>query len=149
MSLLKEAGIGIFVVFPGFFFHIGGKTVYQNLAKFGLFVEAIFSLPRGAYAPLTNISANLVVTRKGKAKPIFVAELAADQSSMSTLIENFIYKREGQEPELGVIVEPASFRSCETSITECKISRISQKAGLTKYKSSMDKNAMVIITFNN
>ncbi|MEA2271173.1 MAG: hypothetical protein QOC64_3783 [Solirubrobacteraceae bacterium] len=48
---LTPAGIGLFVVGPGFLMRPGPGTAVANLARFGLAVELLASLPRGIYRP--------------------------------------------------------------------------------------------------
>jgi hypothetical protein len=79
--LLRRGGVGLFVVAPGFVMRPGPGTVFPNLPRFGLGLEALVALPRGAFLPDTGSGRFLVaLSPKPPAEPI-IGTLGADGGS--------------------------------------------------------------------
>ena len=128
--LLESSGVGFFVTSPDFMWQRGGRTVFANLARFGLFVDAALALPSGTFSPVTQIQGLLVVIRREKPARLFVGELTSDPSSSGVLLKNLKSRREGKVPQLGALVDLQSFRSFQTLVAECEIDRIARTLGL-------------------
>ena len=101
---LKQDGVGIFILPPNFFFE-SYNSVYKQLFDFGLYVKSILSIPAGSYFPLTNIDLLLIMVSKQETKDYFIGKITNDQSERSILISNLKKRKEGKEPELGMLVE--------------------------------------------
>ena len=129
---LKHEGIGIFILSPSFFFE-SFSSVYNHLSDFGIYVNNILSIPAGSYFPLTNIDLLLIMVSKQETKDYFIGKITNDQSERSILISNLKKRKDGKEPELGMLVEPNSFQSLERSIKEKKIAITSKTLGFTAY----------------
>jgi hypothetical protein len=104
---LSTSGIGLFVVTQSFFLK---KPFLEILAKLGIAVKAALALPRGTFAPYTNIPAYLLVVRKGAFDPMFVGELSSEPKINLQIIENLHQDREGGALELGRFVNAAEFQ---------------------------------------
>lgn len=72
---IDNTGKLIFLVSNSFLMDDKGK---EALKKEGLFVEAVFAIPSGAFAPMTNISSNLILVSKNSKEKTFVAEVSQD-----------------------------------------------------------------------
>ncbi len=86
-SLLRSNGIGFFIVGPGFIMRPGRQTVFPNLHRFGVHLEALVQLPRGVFSPDTGTGRLLlVVGREERAKPL-VGRLTDDPDDARRLAE--------------------------------------------------------------
>jgi len=83
---IENTGKLIFLVSNSFLMDDKGK---EALKKAGLFVEAVFAIPSGAFAPMTNISSNLILVSKNSKEKTFVAEVSQDETTNKTIIQNF------------------------------------------------------------
>lgn len=132
-TLLKQNGYGIFVG-RGFLKSYGeNATAYKSLSHLDLYVEAILSVPQWAFGQYSG-SPYLIVVRKGEHRDIFVGKIMDDAASRAALLKNLKKRKQGQEPELGVLIEPDLFRSVDQTIIDWKISRLSKIAGLSEKK---------------
>lgn len=112
--LLKSAekigtdGKLIFLVSNSFLMNDKGKNA---LKQQGLFVEAVFSIASGAFAPITNIASNIIIVSKKVATGTFVSELSQDGITNRTILQNFKNQKEGNVTQLGCFVDIAEFKS--------------------------------------
>ena len=91
---IENDGKIIFLVSNSFLMDDKGK---EALYKEGLFVEAVFAVPSGAFAPMTNIPSNLIlVSKKVKAKT-FVAEISQDNTRAKQLFKILETKRKEKQ----------------------------------------------------
>jgi len=104
---LSAGGIGLFVVSESFFF--SERSVLRHFKALGIGIEAALALPPGAFAPYTNITTYLIVTRKHPVSRLFVAELSGDPNTNLQIISNLEQNTEGGALELGRFIEPQSF----------------------------------------
>lgn len=86
-QLLSPGGVGFFITSPSFIMKRGKRTVYANLSRFGLFIDAILSLPSGTFSG-TSLSGLLVIIRKQKPEQLFVGELSSNLTSNDVLLKN-------------------------------------------------------------
>jgi hypothetical protein len=128
--LLESSGVGFFVTSPNFIWRRGNRTVYSNLARFGLFVDAALALPSGTFSPATGIAGLLVVIRREKPVRLFVGELTSDPSSSDVLLKNLKSRKDGKVPQLGALVDSQSFRSFQTLVAEHEIEGLARALGL-------------------
>ncbi len=105
---LAQDGKLIFLVSNSFLMDNQGK---EALNKQGLFVDAVFSIPSGAFAPMTNITSNLILISKQIKEKTFVAEISQDDTTNKTILQNFKNQKEGKAIQLGCFVEYMEFKS--------------------------------------
>ncbi|MET4084182.1 hypothetical protein ABIB40_004156 [Pedobacter sp. UYP30] len=106
--LLNENGKAIFLMPPSFLFN---EKVKEIINKLGLFVDAVFSIPTGAFLPQTNIASNLVIVTKKQKEKTFIAELSNDENTNKAIIENYKNRKEGKAIQLGSFIEFNEFKS--------------------------------------
>jgi len=123
---LAQDGKLIFLVSNSFLKDIKGK---EALSKQGLFVEAIFSLPSGAFTPTTNIPSNLILVSKQIKEKTFVAEISQDYTTNKTILQNFKNQKEAKAIQLGSFVDFVEFKSLNAFISEKEIQELIQKIG--------------------
>jgi hypothetical protein len=103
---LNEGGIGIYITTPRFL----NSSVFKQLETLGLGMEAAIQLPPGTFAPVTNISTNLVIIRKHQVLSTFIAEFSIDSTTNAEIISNFKNGQEGKILELGKFEDSKSFK---------------------------------------
>lgn len=128
--LLEPGGVSFFVVSPRFTMERGERKVYTNLERFGLFVDAALSLPSGAFTPTTQIGGLLLIIRREKPSCLFVGELTSEPNNSDVLLKNLKVRKAGKIPQLGALVEPASFRSFPTLVAEREVESLARSLGL-------------------
>ena len=124
---LSEDGIGIFVVPASFFF--SQRSVLRQFVELGLAIEAALALPRGSFAPYTNIPTYLVIVRKRPIARMFVALLANDENTNAQIISNFKEGKEGGALELGRFVDMLSFTGLDAIRAEELFQKAERKFG--------------------
>jgi len=128
--LLKESGSALFVLPPSFIFRRGKRKVIDNLTRFDLYIDAVFHLESGTFAPTTKISGLLVVIRRETGPSLFVGEITADESQRNILLRNFRIRKEGKSPQLGALVKIESFRSFSTLVTTYEAYNLAHTLGV-------------------
>ncbi|HLW01389.1 MAG TPA: hypothetical protein VKT82_22225 [Ktedonobacterales bacterium] len=130
-QLLKPGGIGFFIVSPSFIKPDNDQAVYANLARFGLFVDAVLSIAGKPFFPLTSLPGSLVIIRRGKPAHLFVGELTADPNASSTLLRNLKDRKEGKVPQLGALVEWQSFKTFQATAFQYELQGYSRTMGVS------------------
>ena len=120
---LKDNGVGLFVVSPGFFFR---KSAYQILNKLGLCVDAAFDLPAGTFTPLTSIPSNLIVVKKGINEQLFAGKLSNNNKLNKQVIDNYLNGKVSKNIDFGSYVDAESFRGMEALRAEKEFERLKQ-----------------------
>ena len=128
---LSPEGFGVFVVTPSFFWKHSAKGVRANLSRFGLCLDAVFSVPEGAFAPMTSMSTAIVVVRRGKSPDLFVGEVAQRPEPNETLIANYRIRQDGSELPLGRRVDPARFVGYAQLAKSERVGRLGALTGLS------------------
>jgi hypothetical protein len=123
---LAQDGKLIFLVSNSFLMDDKGK---EALNKQGLFVDAVFSIPSGAFAPMTNIPSNLILISKQKKEKTFVAEISQDDTTNKTILQNFKNQKEGRAIQLGCFVEFLEFKSLNALISEKEMQELVKRIG--------------------
>lgn len=123
---IKNDGKLIFLVSNSFLMDEKGK---EELMKKGLFVEAVFSIPSGALAPITNISSNLILVTKNNIEKTFVAELSTDESTNISILKNFRNQKEGKAIQLGCFVSISEFKSLNSLVAEKEMNDLVKRIG--------------------
>ncbi len=128
--LLNDSGSGLFLLPPRFIADRGERKVITHLNRFGLWIDAVFHLPSGVFAPATQIGGLLVVVRRESKPNIFVGEITADASQRKILLGNLRARREGKTPHLGALVEIGPFRSFPALVAQQEINGLARASGL-------------------
>lgn len=126
-QLLAPEGLGVFLTAPSFPLRRGGRRVVDNLGRFGLYVDAILSLPPGSLAQ-TSIDGTLVIVRRQRMDSLFVAELS-ESTDHDVLLSNLRSRREGRVPEYGVLTTLADFTTFESLRLQSEIQRLANRLG--------------------
>lgn len=125
---IKNDGKMIFLVPNSFFWNDRAKEVIKSS---GLFVEAVFALPAGTFAPLTSIPSNLVFVSKQKKDKTFVAEISQDATTNKTILQNFKNNKEGKAIQLGSIIKYSEFISINALVAEKVMQDLIKRFGYT------------------
>lgn len=128
--LLSRRGVGFFIVDPGFPIKRYKHTVYSNLSHFGLFIDAILSLPSGTF-PFTSLGGLLVIIRKQKTKQLFVGELSSNEKSNDVVLHNLKARKNGKIPQHGILINLEEFHSFQTLILEYETNELGRQLGLS------------------
>lgn len=123
---LNENGVGVFLMSPSFMLD---KIAKENLETLGVRIQAVFSIPAGAFAPRTSMSSNLILFSKAYKGKTFVAELSEDIGLNKTVIDNFINQKEGKVIQLGTFVDFENFISLQKLIFENELSEMVRRIG--------------------
>ncbi len=123
---IENTGKLIFLVSNSFLMDDKGK---EALKKEGLFVEAVFAIPSGAFAPMTNISSNLILVSKNSKEKTFVAEVSQDETTNKTIIQNFKSQKEGKAVQLGTLIDLSEFKSLNALVSEKEMQELVKRIG--------------------
>lgn len=123
---LDQDGKLIFLVSNSFLMDDKGKEV---LNKKGLFVDAVFSVPSGAFAPMTNIPSNLILISKQSKEKTFVAEISQDDTTNKTILQNFKNQKEAKAIQLGCFVDFMEFKSLNALVSEKEMQELVKRIG--------------------
>ncbi|MFC2000379.1 class I SAM-dependent methyltransferase [Chloroflexota bacterium] len=126
---LTNDGVGLFVVSPAFVASKHPKRVLASLGRFGLKLEAYISTPPGMFAPLTALSAALVIIRRGRPTNIFVAELGDNSERNAVILKNLKARIVGREVALGRLVDIDAFRGYPALIAEVRLEQLARRLG--------------------
>jgi hypothetical protein len=123
---IENDGKVIFLVSNTFLMNDKGK---EALLKAGLFVEAVFAIPSGAFAPMTNIASNLIFVSKKVKDKTFVAEISQDEITNKTILENFKNQKESKAIQLGIFVDLLDLKSLTALVSEKEMKELGKRTG--------------------
>lgn len=123
---IENTGKLIFIVSNNFLLN---KEGIEALKKEGLFIEAVFVIPSGAFAPMTSISLNLILVSKNSKEKTFVAEISEDETINNTIIQNFKSQKEGKVVQLGTLIELSEFKSLNALVYEKEMQELVKRIG--------------------
>ena len=123
---IKNDGKLIFLVSNSFLMDDKGKEALNND---GLFVEAVFAVPSGAFAPMTNIPSNIILVSKKVTEKTFVAEISQDDTTNKTILQNFKTQKEGKAIQLGCFVDIIEFKSLHALVSEKEMQELVKRIG--------------------
>lgn len=123
---IEYTGKLIFLVSNSFLMDDKGK---EALKKEGLFIEAVFAVPSGAFAPMTNIPSNLILVSKKVEEKTFVAEISQDDTTNKTILQNFKNQKEGKAIQLGCFVDIIEFKSLIALVSEKEMQELGKRIG--------------------
>ena len=127
--LMTPDGVGFFITSPNFTFKHFKNSVYENLSRFNLFIDAILSLPCGTFSR-TPQGGLLVIIRKQKPEKLFVGELSSNVASNDIILKNLKARKQGKIPQLGALIDVNSFSSFQTLIAEREFEKLVGPLGL-------------------
>ncbi len=107
----------------------GKHTVYENLSRFGLFIDAILALPSGTISG-TSLSGLLVIIRKQKPEKIFIGELSSNEDSNNVLLNNLKIRIEGKVRQHGILIKKEEFTSFQAFVSEYEFKELGRQLGL-------------------
>lgn len=129
--LLKESGKAAFLMAPSFLNDEKNKEV---LDKVGLFVDAVFSIPNGAFLPQTNIASNIIVVTRQKKDKTFVAELSGDIKANKAILDNYEHRRSGKAIQLGALVDFKEFKSYKAFVYKQEFHELTKRMGFPLFR---------------
>lgn len=118
---LKNDGVGVFVVTPGFFFR---KSAFSVMHELDLYVDAVFELPAGTFAPSTNITTNLIVVKKGTSEKLFTGKLSSNNKLNKQVIFNYLNNKESNNVDFGYLVDIKSFSGIDALRASIEFERL-------------------------
>ena len=125
-ELIDTDGKIIFLVSNSFLMNNKGKEAIKNA---GLFVDAVFAVPLGAFAPVTNIPSNLIFVSKKVKEKTFVSEISQDDITNKTILQNFKNQKEGKAIQLGCFVDINEFKSLNALVSEKEMQKMVKRIG--------------------
>lgn len=124
--LLNENGRAVFLMSPSFLFNDRNKEL---ITKLNLFVDAVFSIPNGAFLPQTNIVSNLVVVTKQPKEKTFIAEISNDEKTNKTIIDNYKNRRVGKAIQLGSLIDFVELKSFQGLLSQNEMQELVKRIG--------------------
>lgn len=130
---LSTDGLAVFVAPPNVHLSPPGRSVLSSLSTFGLYLDASFHVPPGAFMPLTSSPANVLVIRRGtERKTLFAARLSVHERPLNSLISNYRVRKPGSAPDLGVLVSPTGYRGFEVELSKHRVDTLTERLDLPK-----------------
>ena len=127
---LHPDGLAFFVVSNNFIQAQKTNSVYANLARFGLNLDAALSLPTSAFAPYTTIPTTLVIIRRAQSERLFVGALTEDRKRNAELLNNLKARKPGPELPLGGLVDRRLFYGYSSLIAQYKVQELARNLRL-------------------
>jgi hypothetical protein len=128
LLLLSHKGVGFFITDGGFTTKRSKYSVYSNLSRFGLFIDAVLALPSGTF-PGVSLGGLLVIIRNQKPKQLFVGELSSNKVSNGVVLKNLKARKNGKVPQHGILVKPKEFYSFQALISRHEASELAYRLG--------------------
>lgn len=128
--LLSTNGVGLFTVPLSFIFASRKKSVFNNLERFGLSLEAFLNIPVGTFRPYTTVQSALAIFRKGNEKHVFVGQLSEIKEQTKILLRNLKNKKEGKEIAVGRFVTLDNFKGYHSLVANERIKRMAKRMGV-------------------
>jgi hypothetical protein len=122
---LDAEGVGFFIVSSGFRKEQEKESnIYNNLERFGLFIDAVLYIPRVSLGHRTGMPGSLIIIKRKKPSRLFVGELTSDLSNSNTLLKNLKARKTAKtSPHQGALVELTSFRSFPQLVAQYEIEK--------------------------
>ena len=124
--LLDDNGKLVFLMPTSFLIEEKNKDLIKKL---GLFVDAVFAIPNGAFLPQTNIYTNIIVITKQQNENTFVGEISSNEQANKVILENYKNRRVGKAIQLGTLVNFKEFKSFYALVSEHEMQEISKQIG--------------------
>jgi hypothetical protein len=126
---LSPEGVGAFVVSNSFFFQAQENSVRHVLLQFGFRIAGCFSIPAGAFSPMTSIGAVLLLIEHGSSNDMLVGELSGDPERTALLVDNFLERKNGADLSLGRVVRVDTFESYARLEAEDHLTKVAADFG--------------------
>lgn len=123
---VEKNGRLVFLVTNAFF---KDDKVKEALMKEGLFVDAIFSVPSGAFSPITGIASNIIFVSKKTIDKTFVAEISQDENINKTILQNYKDQKEGKAIQLGHYIDYKDYVSFKALMSEKEMQELAKRTG--------------------
>lgn len=123
---IEDNGKLIFLVSNSFLMNERSK---KALKEKELFVDAVFALPAGTFAPTTNISTSIIVISKKVNEKTFVAEISKENTINNVILQNFKTQKEGKTNQLGSFVDLNEFKSFNALLAEKEMQELGKRIG--------------------
>lgn len=107
---LSEKGRAIFLLPEGFYGRDQIDNVVNNLGEFGLYINAIVSLPPNTFQPATGIGTALFFISREETSDLFIGHLS-DEVDEASLLKNLIRRKNGSILETGQLVNREEYKS--------------------------------------
>lgn len=107
---LSDHGQAVFLLPESFYTHDKADSVVGNLKEFGLFINAIVSLPQKTLHPATGASTALFFISRKATDTLFIGHLS-DDINMAGLLNNLIKRKKGVLLETGRLINPGEYKS--------------------------------------
>ncbi|HAT1829817.1 hypothetical protein SDB69_06340 [Legionella pneumophila serogroup 1] len=128
---LKDDGKVAFVVCSSFFRDVN-STLFNQLKKFDIHLEAVVDLPSGIFRPWTSISAHIIVMSKKYKDTLFLAQYTDEASEQIKIAKNFLEGEKFRNIQCGVWHSHTDFKTFSQLENEHRISFYASRAGLEK-----------------
>jgi len=130
-SKLSQEGIGFFITNPELRLNWDDKSVFSNLGKYDLYIDAIIRLSSEIF-PERDSDRTLLIIKKNKPQNIFVGEL--NPSSKDILLENLKKRKSGKIPQHGLLTDIESFYSFSNLLAKTESEYLAITTGLEPLK---------------
>ncbi len=127
-SLISSEGTGFFIV-PSTFTRRRVDSVFANLGRLRLHIDAVLGVPGAASMNGRSLPAYLLVVRREPPERLFVGELVADGQSRDTLLGNLKNRKSGRLPQLGLLVDPQTSLSLQALYLEQEVELHARRFG--------------------
>src|SRR5690606_7578653 len=107
---LSEKGKAIFLLPEGFYGRDQIDNVVNNLGEFGLYINAIVSLPPNTFQPATGVGTALFFISREETFELFIGHLS-DEVNEASLLKNLIRRKNGSILETGQLVNREEYKS--------------------------------------
>ena len=107
---LREGGVAVLVTTPRVFFR-RPRSFLPALEVLGIFPDACFTAPAGAWRPLTAVETVVLVLRRAPKPPdLFVGEALPAGKARTALLKGYRDRKPGKTPLQGALVDAATYR---------------------------------------
>lgn len=127
---LTDGGVAACVVTPSFFRPHRKNSAFRALRRLGFHVEAIISIPQGAFSPATHIETALVLIRRGQHSQAFVAEMPESKDRREQIVANLLERRDTGDPSLGTLVDVDQFRGYRSLVAAYRAKTMARRLGI-------------------
>jgi len=110
VRLIKEGGLGLFLVEPTAFSSNEGVKVEKALNSEGFYISSIINAPPELLAPVTAIRPVFIIITSKANRSIYVAELLNEKQAR-TVASNYISSLNGDDLNAGIMIPEHSFHS--------------------------------------
>jgi hypothetical protein len=125
-TLLNYNGLAVFLMSSRFLNDETNKNIINEL---GLFVDAVFAIPSGAFLPQTNITTNLVVVSKQPKAKTFIAEISNNEQTNKIILDNYKKRRPGKAIQLGSLVNISEVKSFNGFSSLIEMQELAKRVG--------------------